>query len=112
MKEAEEYHHHCVVDQADWSAVDKLLALRDITPQTVSAEEFALQRSHFAHGNSGVPIIGDPDHVAQEADRAERARASPASRCRSSTTPTSCRIFRAEVLPRLERARGLRVLSA
>ena len=34
MKEAEEYHHHVVVDQADWAAVDQLLALRNITPQT------------------------------------------------------------------------------
>src|SRR5215831_18483467 len=29
---AEEYHHYCVVEQADWSAVDQLLALRNITP--------------------------------------------------------------------------------
>jgi FMNH2-dependent dimethyl sulfone monooxygenase len=66
MQEAVDYHHHCVVEQADWSAVDRLLALRNITPQTVSAEEFARQRSQFAHGNSGLPIIGDPDHVARQ----------------------------------------------
>jgi FMNH2-dependent dimethyl sulfone monooxygenase len=64
-REAEDYHHYCVVEQADWSAVDQLLALRNITPQTVSAEEFAKQRSEFAHGNSGLPIVGDPDHVAR-----------------------------------------------
>ena len=38
--------------------------MRRITRETVSAEEFARQRSQFAHGNSGLPIIGDPDHVA------------------------------------------------
>ena len=65
MRQAETYHHHCVVEQADWSAVDRLLSLRDITPQTVSGEEFARQRAQFAHGNSGLPIVGDPDHVAQ-----------------------------------------------
>jgi FMNH2-dependent dimethyl sulfone monooxygenase len=65
-EEAEEYHHHCVVEQADWSAVDNLLAMRHITPATVSAEEFQVQRSQFAHGNSGLPIIGDPDHVAEQ----------------------------------------------
>ncbi len=65
VREAEDYHHHCVVEQADWPAVDRLLALRDITPQTVSAEEFARQRTQFAHGNSGLPIIGDPDRVAK-----------------------------------------------
>jgi alkanesulfonate monooxygenase SsuD/methylene tetrahydromethanopterin reductase-like flavin-dependent oxidoreductase (luciferase family) len=32
----------------------------------VPAEEFAAQRSQFAHGNSGLPIIGDPDHVARQ----------------------------------------------
>ena len=65
MKEAEEYHHHVVVDQADWSAVDQLLALRNITPETMPPEEFAPAQP-FAHGNSGVPIIGDPDHVASK----------------------------------------------
>src|SRR5262249_54458171 len=64
-REAEDYHHYCVVEQADWSAVDNLLALRNITPQTVAPEEFARQRSEFAHGNSGLPIVGDPDHVAR-----------------------------------------------
>jgi alkanesulfonate monooxygenase SsuD/methylene tetrahydromethanopterin reductase-like flavin-dependent oxidoreductase (luciferase family) len=66
MREAEDYHRRCVVDEADWSAVDRLLAMRNITPATVSPEEFARQRSQFAHGNSGLPIIGDPDHVARE----------------------------------------------
>ena len=50
----------------DWSAVDRLLAMRNITPATVPSEEFARQRSQFAHGNSGLPIVGDPDHVARE----------------------------------------------
>src|SRR5205814_682264 len=66
MREAEDYHRYCVVDQADWAAVDRLLAMRKITPQTVSTEEFAKQRTQFAHGNSGLPIIGDPDHVARQ----------------------------------------------
>src|SRR6195256_6408246 len=57
MREAEDYHRYCVVDQADWAAVDRLLAMRNITPRTVPAEEFAKQRSQFAHGNSGLPII-------------------------------------------------------
>ena len=35
-KEAEEYFHHCIVERADWSAVDSILALRKISPQTVS----------------------------------------------------------------------------
>src|SRR5215217_3054650 len=54
MKEAEDYHHHVVVDQADWGAVDYMLALRNITPETTPMEEFMRQRSQYAHGNSGV----------------------------------------------------------
>ena len=64
MQEADEYHHYVNVEQADWSAVDHLLAMRNITPETVPQEEFLRRRSQYAHGNSGVPIIGDPDHIA------------------------------------------------
>jgi dimethylsulfone monooxygenase len=107
QKEAEDYHRHCVVEQADWSAVDRLLALRDITPQTVPHDEFMLQRSQFAHGNSGLPIIGDPDHVARtliELSGAGLTGIAVSLVNYASELP----YLRAEVLPRLERA-GLRV---
>ena len=91
MKEAEAYHHHCVVDQADWSAVDQLLALRNITPKTVSATEFAQQRTNYAHGNSGVPIVGDPDHVARQLIDLSGAGLNGIAVRRSSITPASCR---------------------
>lgn len=107
MKEAEEYHHHCVVDQADWSAVDKLLSLRGITPQTVSAEEFAHKRSQFAHGNSGVPIVGDPDHVTKKL--LELVSAGLTGIAVSFVNyGDELPYFRSEVLPRLERA-GVRL---
>ncbi len=108
-KEAEEYHHHCVVDQADWSAVDKLLALRNITPQTVPADEFMQRRREFAHGNSGLPIIGDPDHVARmliELNRAGLTGIAVSLVNFADELP----YLAAEVLPRLERA-GLRVAA-
>jgi dimethylsulfone monooxygenase len=65
-KEAEEYFHHCIVERADWSAVDSILALRKISPQTVSMEQFLTHRSQYAQGNGGLPIVGDPDHVAAQ----------------------------------------------
>ena len=65
-KEAEEYFHHCIVERADWSAVDSILALRKISPQTVSMAEFLTHRSQYAQGNGGLPIVGDPDHVAAQ----------------------------------------------
>jgi FMNH2-dependent dimethyl sulfone monooxygenase len=65
-KEAEEYFHHCIVERADWSAVDSILALRKISPETVSMQQFLTHRSQYAQGNGGLPIVGDPDHVAAQ----------------------------------------------
>jgi len=66
QKEAEEYFRHCIVDCADWSAVDSILALKNISPQTVPMAEFLAQRSGYAQGMGGLPIVGDPDHVAAQ----------------------------------------------
>jgi dimethylsulfone monooxygenase len=65
-KEAEEYFHHCIVERADWSAVDGILALKNISPQTVPMQEFLLKRSQYAQGMGGLPIVGDPDLVANQ----------------------------------------------
>jgi alkanesulfonate monooxygenase SsuD/methylene tetrahydromethanopterin reductase-like flavin-dependent oxidoreductase (luciferase family) len=65
-KEAEEYYHHCIVEHADWSAVDGILALKNISPQTVPMQEFLLKRNQYAQGMGGLPIVGDPDHVASQ----------------------------------------------
>jgi alkanesulfonate monooxygenase SsuD/methylene tetrahydromethanopterin reductase-like flavin-dependent oxidoreductase (luciferase family) len=105
-KEAEEYYHHAVIENADFSAIDGLLATKDITPQTRGIEEFERQRRHFANGMSGFPLIGDPDDIAN------------ALAGLSATKLTGIGLsfinyldelpfFCAEVLPRLERM-GLR----
>ena len=107
MKDAEDYHHHVVVDQADWSAVDQLLALRNITRETVPLEEFMRQRSQYAHGNSGVPIVGDPDHIAQQLIDLSRAGLTGIA-VSLVNYADELPYFSAEVLPRLERA-GLRL---
>ena len=65
-KQAEEYFHHCIVEHADWSAVDGILGLKNISPQTVPMEEYRLKRSQYAQGMGGLPIVGDPDHVAAQ----------------------------------------------
>lgn len=65
-KEAEEYFHHCIVESADWSAVDGILALKNISPQTVPMQEYLVKRSQYAQGMGGLPIIGDPDDVAAQ----------------------------------------------
>jgi FMNH2-dependent dimethyl sulfone monooxygenase len=65
-KDAEDYFHHCIVEHADWSAVDSILAMKNISPQTVPMEEFLTQRRHYAQGMGGLPIVGDPDFVAAQ----------------------------------------------
>jgi len=63
--DAEAYYRHCVVDQADWSAVDLILAKKNITPQNHSPEDFQMKRNGYAQGMGGFPVIGDPDEVAR-----------------------------------------------
>jgi dimethylsulfone monooxygenase len=107
MKEAEDYRHHVFVDQADWLAVDGLLALRDITPATVPPDELMRHRSEYAHGNGGVPIVGDPDYVARQLIDLSRAGLNGIA-VSLVNYADELPYFRAEVLPRLERA-GLRL---
>lgn len=73
MKEAEDYHRHCIIDDADWSAVDNILAMKDITPENMGAEAFERRRRHQAHGMGGIPIVGDPDTVAADIARMAKA---------------------------------------
>ena len=65
-KEAEDYYHYSVVEHADWSAVDGILGLKDISPQTVPMQEYLLKRNQYAQGMGGLPIVGDPDFVARQ----------------------------------------------
>jgi len=109
MQEAEAYHHHVVVDQADWSAVDQLLALRKITPETTPHDEFMRQRAAFAHGNSGVPIVGDPDHIAEKLIELSRAGLSGIA-VSLVNYADELPFFCDEVMPRLQRA-GLRLAA-
>ena len=67
QKEAEDYYRHAVIENADWGAVAQMMALKNITPQTVSPEEFGRQQHYFASkGIGGYPFVGTPDQVAQE----------------------------------------------
>jgi alkanesulfonate monooxygenase SsuD/methylene tetrahydromethanopterin reductase-like flavin-dependent oxidoreductase (luciferase family) len=63
--DAEAYYRHCVIDHADWAAVDQILALRGVT-RDAFPEDFEERRAHQANGMGGVPIVGDPDDVASE----------------------------------------------
>jgi len=100
------YYRHAVIDNADWAAVDEILRMKNITPQTASPEEFQRTRNHQANGMAGLPLVGDPDAVAQDMTRlaALGLRGIAVSFVNYlDELPFFC----AEVLPRLARA-GLR----
>ena len=104
---AADYYRHAVIENADWGAVDGMLALKDITPQTVGAEEYAAKRRYFAaNAIGGYPFVGTPDEVAEELANISTAgvRGIAVSFVNYlDELPYFC----AEVLPRLAR-RGLR----
>jgi FMNH2-dependent dimethyl sulfone monooxygenase len=102
QKQAEEYYRHCIVENADWSAVHGILAKKNITPELIGEEEFKRQRSHYANGMGGLPIIGDPDRVAQQLADLSRSglRGIGVSMVNYAD---ELPYFRDEVLPRLER---------
>jgi alkanesulfonate monooxygenase SsuD/methylene tetrahydromethanopterin reductase-like flavin-dependent oxidoreductase (luciferase family) len=105
-REAQDYYRHAVVDNADWAAVDNILAMKNITPHGYAPEEFRRIRAHQANGMGGLPLVGDPDQVARELTRlaALGLRGIAVSFVNYlDELPYFC----AEVLPRLERA-GLR----
>jgi alkanesulfonate monooxygenase SsuD/methylene tetrahydromethanopterin reductase-like flavin-dependent oxidoreductase (luciferase family) len=104
-KEARDYYHHCVIEKADWRAVDNILAMKDITPQT-HPKDFIALRNHRANGMGGLPIVGDPDQVAGEL--AQLAQAGFTGLGVSLVNyAEELPYFCAEVLPRLQRM-GLR----
>jgi dimethylsulfone monooxygenase len=66
---ARDYYQHCIVDNADWRAVDNILAMKNVTAQNHGPDEFQRIRNHQANGMGGLPLVGDPDIVAQEIAR-------------------------------------------
>ena len=65
QKEAEEYYRYALIEQGDWSAVDGILAKKNISVATVGETEFQRQRQGYVNGMGGLMMIGDPDQIAQ-----------------------------------------------
>jgi len=99
-REAADYYRHCVVEHADWDAVDSILAMKNITSQTHAPDEFRRIREHQANGMGGLPLVGDPDMVAH--DLAQLAAAGLSGIAVSFVNYLDeLPYFAAEVLPRL-----------
>ena len=74
QQEAEEYYRHAIIENADWGAIDGMLANKSITPQTIPPEEYAKKRQYFAaNAIGGYPFVGTPDSVAGELETISRA---------------------------------------
>jgi alkanesulfonate monooxygenase SsuD/methylene tetrahydromethanopterin reductase-like flavin-dependent oxidoreductase (luciferase family) len=105
--EAEAYHRYANVENADWGAITRMLALKNITPQNTPADEYVAKRTMLASsGIGGYPYVGTPDKVAEEFATIARAgvRGIAVSFVNYlDDVPYFC----AEVLPRLARM-GLR----
>jgi FMNH2-dependent dimethyl sulfone monooxygenase len=103
--DAEAYYRHCVIDNADWAAVDRIMAMRGDTRERWP-HDFEERRLHQANGMGGVPVTGDPDTVAR--DLAELASAGARGIALSFVNyADELPYFCDEVLPRLQRL-GLR----
>jgi alkanesulfonate monooxygenase SsuD/methylene tetrahydromethanopterin reductase-like flavin-dependent oxidoreductase (luciferase family) len=108
QKEAEDYYRHAMIENADWGAIDGMLANRSVTPQSIPLEEYEAKRRYFAaNAVGGYPFVGTPDRVAEELATISKAgvRGIALSFVNYlSELPYFCE----QVLPRLARA-GVRV---
>jgi alkanesulfonate monooxygenase SsuD/methylene tetrahydromethanopterin reductase-like flavin-dependent oxidoreductase (luciferase family) len=74
QQEAEDYYQYAIIDNADWGAIEQMMALRNLTRQTLSPQEYEAKRTYFA-GNAigGYPFVGTPDKIAGELANLGRA---------------------------------------
>ena len=104
-REAQDYYRYCVIDNADWAAVDHIMAMRGVT-RDAYPEDFEERRLYQANGMGGLPIVGDPDQVAAELQHIHAAGARGIALSFVNYLD-ELSFFCAEVLPRLARM-GLR----
>ena len=103
QREAEDYHHYVRIENADWDAIDRMLALKNITRENTEANAFAAKRRLMAtSGVGGYPFVGTPDRIAE--DFATLSRAGFRGLAVSFVNYLNdVPFFCAEVLPRLAR---------
>jgi alkanesulfonate monooxygenase SsuD/methylene tetrahydromethanopterin reductase-like flavin-dependent oxidoreductase (luciferase family) len=100
--EAEEFHRWYAEENADWDAVDNLMALQGLHAQSFTPEMLELFRGRFAAGHGTCPLIGSPDDVAAEIKRYHDAGFDGMT-VSFVDYVGELEYFAAEVMPRLER---------
>ena len=106
QKEAEEYFHHYAIDHADAGAVETIVTERGMYKRPVPEHVRQAFRLRAAAGNGALPIVGDPDTVAEKMKTLSDAGVAALAM----GLPNYLEhfpYFRDEVLPRLE-TMGLR----
>jgi len=74
QQEADQYYQHAIIENADWGAVERMMALRNIKRDSLTADEYAAKRHYFAaNAIGGYPFVGTPDKVAEELANLSRA---------------------------------------
>jgi alkanesulfonate monooxygenase SsuD/methylene tetrahydromethanopterin reductase-like flavin-dependent oxidoreductase (luciferase family) len=106
MQEARDFHHYYANEHADWDAADHLMELAGMHAQFFPPEHYQQARERFAGGHGMYPIVGDPDHVADELGRIAEAGFAGVGFSLFDYVG-ELRYFADEVLPRLE-ASGVR----
>jgi alkanesulfonate monooxygenase SsuD/methylene tetrahydromethanopterin reductase-like flavin-dependent oxidoreductase (luciferase family) len=106
QKEADDYFRYSVIEHADIALLDRQLAKKNITPHALGEDEYLARRTELARGWAGLPIVGDPDYVADQLAQYSRAGLTGIAVSLLNFTD-ELPLFRDEVLPRLERM-GLR----
>ena len=92
QKEAEDYYHYAIIEMADWGSVDRMMEIKNITPQTLGEKEYAEKRFYFAsRAIGGYPFVGSPDRVAEELADLSRGGMRGIALLDRSIISTSCR---------------------
>ena len=103
QKEAEDYYHYAIIEQADWGSVDGMLRIKDITPEKLGEEEYRKKREYFAsRAIGGYPFVGSADHVAEQLAMVSRGGIRGIAFSMINYLD-ELPFFRDEVLPRLQR---------
>lgn len=109
QKEAEEYLDYYANQKADWEAVDYLMDLQGLHAQSFPPEALVKFRDRFAAGHGGFPLIGTPDHIADQLELLSNAGLD-ATTLAFVDYVKEFPYFRDEVIPRLEK-KGLRIAA-
>eukprot|EP01037_Dinobryon_pediforme_P005948 gene5948-6019_t len=71
--EAEDYYQHYAVDMADTESLDIYTAAKSANSNSHDPEAYSKHRKRFAGGAGTYPLVGTPQHIAEEMIRISKA---------------------------------------